>query len=136
MPSGLPHKRAISDPDDVHSCLKHGRFGAEAPSNIAIPEHYEKLQNDPSQKILDDCPTVDHGIPPVSLLYSGFGHFLDIMKGHEDVPGLTDVNVAELQVTVDKLAMEMAEFEPNELCGRDIQREIGLIQINAAFRAR
>ena len=57
------------------------------------------------------------------------------MKGREDVPGLIDVNVAELQVMVDKLATEMAEFEPNELCGRDIQREIGLIQINAAFRA-
>jgi len=59
---------------------------------------------------LDDCPKPDPDISPIPLLYSGFGHFLDIMDGCENVPGLADIEVPKLQKAVDEFARKVTEF--------------------------
>jgi len=83
------------------------------------PHTYEKLQREPSQRILDDRPTPDDDMPPISLLYDGFGSFLDITNGRNNVPGMADVNVPELQAAVDELANAMIEYYENENARRE-----------------
>jgi len=58
---------------------------------------YEYFQGT-SERILDDRPKKDEDIPPISLLYDGFGHFLDVTGGRPNVPGLQDIKVQELEV--------------------------------------
>jgi hypothetical protein len=67
-----------------------------APSQFARSSNYESLQNDLREKILDDRPREDENIPPVSLLYEGFGQFLDIVAGSTDAEGYAAVNALEL----------------------------------------
>jgi len=47
------------------------------PSNLNTFSTYQDLQLDPEQKILDDFPRPDLNIPPLALLYNGFGRFYD-----------------------------------------------------------
>ena len=101
-PLDIRQKRALSDPaEDVFDRLKRARIVMKAPSDTAKSAVYEQLQQEPSEKILDDRPEPDADIPPIPLLYEGFGHFLDIMDGRDDVPGLADVDVRELWKAVD-----------------------------------
>src|SRR6266404_3967569 len=81
---------------------------------------------------LNFLQSVNHGIPPLPLLYSGFGQFMDIMDGHVNIPSLADINVvAELQKAVDNMATDMTKFPIDE---RD-QNERGLSHLNEIFRA-
>jgi hypothetical protein len=89
------------------------------------------IQRDPDERILDDRPVPDD-IPPIPLLYPAFGHFLDIMDGSDDVPGLADVKVPELRTAVDGLATEMSKYFEKEHQHRDN----GLHQLNLIFHAR
>lgn len=41
---------------------------------------YIDLQNDKEEKVLDDLPTKDIGVPPLQLLYTGFVRFLDAIN--------------------------------------------------------
>jgi hypothetical protein len=56
-----------------------------------------------------DRPVPDD-IPPISLLYEGFGHSFNIIDGHHNVPRLTDVDSRELHRVVDDLADEMTGY--------------------------
>ncbi|KAH9034991.1 hypothetical protein EDB85DRAFT_948573 [Lactarius pseudohatsudake] len=67
---------------------------------------------------------------PQSL--SGFGHFLDIMDGRNDVPGLANIKVAEWQMAVDALATDMTRFFELEFQRRDK----GLEHLRDIFAAR
>ena len=78
-----------------------------------------QLQLVPSEKIFDDRPKPDPDIPSVALLYEGFGHFLDIMDGRDDVPGLADINVKKLYSEVDTFASKMNEYYRDENDQRD-----------------
>ena len=102
-----------------------------APSSLAKPSEYESLQKRPDEKILDDRPQED-GIPPISLLYDGFGQFLDIVAGATDIKNLPDVKAVELQLAVDKFAVSMCGFFTDE----DKRREKGLDLLNEIFAAR
>jgi hypothetical protein len=73
---------------------------------------YRQLQNDPDTKILDDRPLPD-SVPPASLLYHGFGHFLDIFRGHEDVSHPPQWR-RNLELAVDWFAEEMTIIHDNE----------------------
>ena len=81
---------------------------------------------------MDDRPTPDLSIPPIPLLYHGFGHFLDIMDGRDDVPGLVDVKAAELRTAVGRLATKMTELTETE----EDRREQGLVCLREIFTAR
>ncbi|KAH8999519.1 hypothetical protein EDB92DRAFT_1941159 [Lactarius akahatsu] len=47
-----------------------------APSELGKPGKYKSLQGNSDQRILDDRPEADQ-VPPASLLYHGFGRFMD-----------------------------------------------------------
>lgn len=128
-----PGKRKPGEPaEGVHDRLKRTRLATTAPSDAGKPSLYLNLQNDPSEKILDDRPHPDADIPPIPLLYVGFGHFLDVMDGHDDVPGLADVEVRELHDAVDDFATKMTGYFINE----DERRDVGLNCLNKIFAAR
>ena len=128
-----PGKRKPGEPaEGVHDCLKRARLATTAPSDAGKPSLYLDLQNDPSEKILDDRPHLNADIPPIPLLYDGFGHFLDIMDGHDDVPGLADVEDRELQDAVDDFATKLTAYFDHEYERRDV----GLKCLNRIFAAR
>jgi hypothetical protein len=80
---------------------------------------------------LDGHPEPDCDIPPIPLLYDGFGHFLDIMAARDDVPGLADVNFQELWEVVDDLASKMTKYFSDE----DEWRDAALPCLNRIFSA-
>jgi hypothetical protein len=127
-----PGKRKLSEPNEgVFNRFKRTKPVTTAPSQTGKSSTYLDLQNNPSEKILDDRPQPDADIPPIPLLYDGFGHFLDVMDGHEDVPGLADAEVRELQDAVDDFAVKMTTFFNNE----DDQRDVGLKCLKKIFAA-
>ncbi|KAK2459838.1 hypothetical protein APHAL10511_008159 [Amanita phalloides] len=117
--NAIRQKRALPEPDEIFSRLKRSKIATTAPSITAKPEVFELLQLELSEKIFDDRPNPDPDIPSVALLYEGFGHFLDIMDGRGDVPGLTDINVKRLYIGVDTFASEMNKNYENENDRRD-----------------
>ncbi|KAH9167048.1 hypothetical protein EDB89DRAFT_2127435 [Lactarius sanguifluus] len=130
LPGVVPQKRSIPQPGDIYSQFKRTKVATQSPSSLARSQAYVDLQRDSRERILDDRPEPE--IPPIPLLYSGFGHFLDVMDGRRDVPGLADIKVAELQMAVDVLATEMTRFFEKELQRRDK----GLEHLNDIFAAR
>jgi hypothetical protein len=107
--------------EGVFDRLKRPKIVRNAPSDTAKPAVYEPLQQQPSEKIFDDRPEPDADIPSIAL-YKGFGHFLDIMDGRDDVPGLADIDVLELKKAVDELAIKMNGY----FDGEDLRREVAL----------
>jgi len=103
-----------------------------APSSLGQTGIYQPMQKDPQEKILDDRPKEDNNIPPISLLYDGFGRFLDIFAGDTNVEGVNDVKVSELQFAVDEFAQLMCGFFDVEYQMRDK----GLTALNKIFAAR
>ena len=129
----IHNKHSIPESTNVHSQLKRTRLATEPPSSLAEQQNYESLQQDPLERILDDRPTPDLSIPPIPLLYHGFGHFLDIIGCIDvDIPGLADIKVAELRTAVDRLATGMAQVFDTE----EDQREQGLNCLREIFAAR
>jgi hypothetical protein len=132
-PPGIPQKRTPSEPViDIFNRLKRTKLVTTAPSDAAKAAIYESNQNKPSEKIFDDRPVPDADIPPISLLYEGFGHFLDIMNGRDDVPGLDEVDVPKLQRAVDDLASKMTGYFDSE----DDRRDAALPCLTRIFSAR
>ena len=128
----LQKKRRLSEPEDIHSRVKQTKINEVALSVLAKYKCYMGFQGDSKQKIWDDRPIPDPGIPPISLLYSGFGHFLDIMDGRVDVPGLEDIRKDVLEKAVDDFAKAMTGFFDLEL---DRMNE-GLGHLQQIFIAR
>ena len=85
-----------------------------APSSIAKTENYRKIQKQYSQRILDDRPRTDGFVPPISLLYDGFGVFDDVLCERGQVPGETSIPEVEFLGKVNAFAKEMAEFYGSE----------------------
>ena len=85
----------------------------EVPSVISRPENYKHLQSQPKQRILDNRPSVDQFIPPISLLYDGFGIFEDVRQG-VPVPGQDKILERELWNNVGAFMEEMAKFHGSE----------------------
>jgi len=122
---------AAPEPDDFEEAKK-ARLTALAPSDASKPVYYQHMQENASQRILDDRPSADLEVPPVPLLYSGFGHFVDIYNGRDDVPRLADIDFPALEAAVDTFAETMAGFFGNE----DLRRDEGLPLVNAIFSCR
>ncbi|KAI9438257.1 hypothetical protein H4582DRAFT_2129245 [Lactarius indigo] len=132
FPGVIPQKRSVPQQGDVHSQFKRAKVATQTPSSLAKSQTYVELQRDPRERILDDRPDPDYQIPPIPLLYSGFGHFLDITDGRDDVPGLADIEVAKLQMAVDTFATEMTRFYETEIK----RRSKGLGLLKDIFAAR
>ena len=104
-----------------------------APSQTGKPSIYKPLQEEPSQRILDDRPTEDP-LPPASLLYHGFGRFMDYSSPHKGI--CVDEKRRDLEGHVNHFAKEMAGFHGSEESRRDkgisILKKILGVEIMAA----
>ncbi|KAH9039991.1 hypothetical protein EDB84DRAFT_1559955 [Lactarius hengduanensis] len=127
-----PPKHPIPEPLDVHSRLKRTRLATQPPSILASSKNYASLQQNSQERLLDDRPEPDLGIPPIPLLYSGFGHFLDITHSCDNVPGITDIKVVQLRKAVDRFATNMTTLIEKE----EVWREKGLDDLEKIFKAR
>ncbi|KAK2463915.1 hypothetical protein APHAL10511_004087 [Amanita phalloides] len=128
----IPRKRgALGSPESILDCFKHAKIMKELPSVTGRSATYERIQEDPSEKILDDRPQPDTDIPPISVIYEGYGHFLDIMDACDNVPGLANIDVQKLQLAVDDLANSMTKYFSHE----DVQRDSALPHLNCIFSA-
>lgn len=85
---------------------------------------YKSCQNYPEARILDDRPTRDQ-IPPPSLLYKGFGLFMDSYRRRVN-DWLLSQHQRELEAAVDNFADEMTRIHKND----GERRESGLLALN------
>jgi hypothetical protein len=108
--------------DELKS-IQDSRIFTTAPSQMGKLIEYKLLQQDPDWRILDDRPAPDL-VPPPSLLYGGFGHFLDIFRRREDVHDLTPKR-RDLELAVDAFAEVMTVFHQ-----RDERKMEGLDALN------
>ena len=104
----------------------------ETPSTVAQSSVYKSMQENPDEKLLDDRPAPDAGIPPISLLYSGFGHFIDVCSGRRTAPGHDQIDRPRLRKAVDTFANRMCDFFQKEVDRRDA----GLDCLNEIYRSR
>ena len=72
------------------------------------------MQGDSRQKILDDRPSPDKDIPPVVLLYHGFGLLYDIFHGRADISHLQVVDEPRLARKVDMFLELMGSYYADE----------------------
>src|SRR6266702_1180839 len=89
------------------------------PSHMGWPSTYKPMQKESSQRILDNHPMADP-VPLASLLYHGFGCFVDDSSAHKGI--CVDEKWHNLERHVNLFAEEMAGFHENE----DLRREKGL----------
>ena len=92
------------------------------PSRANDPSFYEKLQESRDERILDDCPKPDTDIPPLPLLYIGFGEFHDAVEIPPD-----DLLETRLMDEVDQLVNAMCELGYEK--GKQINAQVYLRQI-------
>ncbi|KAJ3505993.1 hypothetical protein NLJ89_g7119 [Agrocybe chaxingu] len=102
--------------DALFELAKKAKLTKLTPSDASKPTTYQDMQHDDLQRVLDDRPSPDLDIPPAALLYSGFGHFIDVLNGSDDVPLLENVDFPALEDAVDNFAAAMNNFfRPREL---------------------
>ncbi|CAA7270391.1 unnamed protein product [Cyclocybe aegerita] len=118
--------------ENTFSHLKRAKLATTAPSTIANPSTYESMQRKSNEKILNDRPEPDDEIPPIPLLYNGFGHFLDILDGDADILGLDKVDSSKLRLEVNEFACNMCYFYAME----DDRRDKALPALDKIFAAR
>lgn len=70
-----PAKRKAED--EYLGRLKSCKLANIQPNELNNHTTYSGLQKDKREKILDNRPDPDEDVPPLPLLYRGFGHFLD-----------------------------------------------------------
>ncbi|KAI9569493.1 hypothetical protein HD554DRAFT_2313547 [Boletus coccyginus] len=122
--------------EDLADRVKRAKIATDSPSSVAHPQSYRNWHRT-SREFLDHrrfylSPDAERCVPPISLQYEGFGHFLDIFRGKKDVPGIQHVSSAALLLAVDHFAEEMSLIYPDELSRRDK----GLTALTDIFRAR
>ncbi len=96
---------------------------------LCKPIYYKSLQNDLEERIFDDRPEPD-SIPPICLLYQGFGRFMDTFNSQK-YPGWTVTEQQKLEEAVDSFAVTMTRFYP----GRS-RKAAGLSTLNNIFSHR
>jgi len=106
------------------------KLAQTAPSSLSKLHSYLRLQENSSQRIWDDRPCPDPCLP-ISLLFAGFGEFLDAANRLEDEFHL-DAKRRKLRSDVDFFAEEMTKFYEEE---RD-RRKAGLSALNKILSYR
>ncbi|KAH9953120.1 hypothetical protein BC827DRAFT_1159408 [Russula dissimulans] len=103
-----------------------------SPSIVRKLRFNRTFQDQPSQRILDDRPEPDLLLSPtVSLLFAGFGEFLDAVNRQEDEFAL-DLMRLELEWDVDSFAVEMSKISETETD----RRTAGLRALNKNLSSR
>ncbi|KAF8339189.1 uncharacterized protein EI90DRAFT_2908180 [Cantharellus anzutake] len=97
---------------DYLYAASRSKLAKTSPSELGKLNNYMSLQEKPAERILDDRPTSDL-IPPISLLYKGFGHFLDVSCGREVRPHLSKEQ-QDLKGAVDSFAKQMTQIYDDE----------------------
>jgi hypothetical protein len=105
--------RAVDDLNSVH----HSKLVKASPSDMGKLDNYRSLQQKPTQKILDDRPATD-SFPPVSLLYDGFGYFMDVFSRRGDIYDL-DTKRQDLEMVVDFFAEKRTDIHSKEVYRRE-----------------
>ncbi|KAI9460082.1 hypothetical protein F5148DRAFT_1001036 [Russula earlei] len=113
----------------VESLLKRKLVSTSA-SRISSPKMYRSIQTVPRERIRDDRPESD-SLPPISLLYDGFGHFLDIYKGRHNTRVPTKAR-GKLEMAVDFFSERMTKLYNNEASWMSE----GLVALNSIFSFR
>jgi hypothetical protein len=93
-------------------------ISSEAPSKISQLEDYKKLQKNSKQRILDNRPSADRFIPPISLLYDGFGAFDDVLQG-KPADRENKILMLPLWERVGNFLKQMAKFYDTEAPRQD-----------------
>ena len=89
---------------------QRARLALARPSNLNAFSAYQDLQLDPEQKILDDFPQPDLNIPPLALLYNGFGRFYD----HITSAASSQIFYPDLKMLVDQFVAKASEIQDEE----------------------
>ena len=100
-----------------------------APSKVSEQESYQEIQGQSQQR---DRPHADNFIPPISLLYDGFGVFGDVFNEMGSVPGENDILEVKLWNEVHAFAGQMIKFYDTEAQRQDVL----LRSLDRIFRAR
>jgi len=108
------------------------RITTDPPSSVSKPETYQIIQKQPRGRILDDRPRADQFIPPISLLYDGFGVFDDVIQARSPVDGEDNILEVRLWAEVNTFADKMAGFCATETERRDAVHN----HLDRIFRAR
>ncbi|KAI0255225.1 hypothetical protein BJV78DRAFT_752809 [Lactifluus subvellereus] len=102
--------------DDLDSVL-HSKLVKTTPSDMGKLDYYKALQQIPTQKILDDRPDPD-SFSLVSLLYDGFGYFMDVFDRWGDICDL-GTKQQGLEIAVDSFAKKMTDLYDKEADRRE-----------------
>ena len=112
----IPAKRKASD--EYVGRLKSRKIVIESPSLFNDHSEYAELQKDQAERIMDDRPEPDV-VPPLSLLYRGFGYFLDSTSVAAIQSGTS--SYLEIRGKVDKLVAEVSRIKDEEAKQEDSQ---------------
>jgi len=85
------------------------------------------LQGSRDERILDDCPELDLDIPPLPLLYSGFGEFQDFIENSANYRNEIIVSpTRNLKREVDELfhAIRFLGYEKDKRATQDLLHRI------------
>jgi len=124
----LPSRPSLTLVDE----FRRMRITIDAPSSVSKPENYQAIQKQTRERILDDRPEADHFIPPISLLYDGFGVFDDVIQERSPVDGEDDILGIALWDEVNAFANRMAGFYATEADRRSVVHD----HLDRIFRAR
>ncbi|KAI9447310.1 protein kinase subdomain-containing protein PKL/ccin9 [Lactarius psammicola] len=106
---GLPTTTVLGKRPHAVDSVQDFKHTKTVPSQMGELPNYESLQRQPTEKILDDRPE-PYPVPPVSLLYDGFGYFMDeAFRNREDVPEISTKR-RNLEMAVNAFADEMTGF--------------------------
>ncbi|KAI9511687.1 protein kinase subdomain-containing protein PKL/ccin9 [Russula earlei] len=97
--------------------LRKRKIVSTSASRISTQKMYRSIQAVPRERIWDDRPESD-SLPPISLLYDGFGHFLDIYKGRHNTRAPTKAR-GKLEMAVDSFSERMTKLYNNEASRMD-----------------
>jgi hypothetical protein len=126
--------------DDVVELPKRAKFATDPPSRLTLPQNFRDWHRDSENPFLGHRGVRDYKpfgdepphFSPISLQYEGFGHFLDIFRGREGVPGVGSVSYLRLRSAVDNFAEKMSPIYHEE----SARMFIGLAALNSIFSAR
>ena len=75
-----------------------------------VAQDYPSIQMNAEQRVLDNRPKQEDNMPPLSLLYEGFGSFEDVYDESGPVPGEDDILEVQMWYAVKAFAEKMSEF--------------------------
>jgi hypothetical protein len=112
---GPPQVEAEHERDTFDDLIEHlaaTPFVQDAPSAVSVASVFRRCQ-ETTERILNDRPNKDVKVPPIALLYSPFGQFIDHFRDlpEKQEPG---VDLWKFQLAVDVFASQMCKHFTDE----------------------